>query len=51
MKLHQKLQALPNPPQYILFSATYDDDVTEKIDKMILEANQMALKIERLKLE
>ena len=34
-----------------MFSATYDEEVTDKIDALIEEANQMALKVERLKLE
>ena len=51
MKFHTTLQKLGKSVQYILFSATYDKLISEKISKLVKEANQINLKVEQLKLE
>ena len=51
MQLHAYLQKLELKYQYVLFSATYPEEVSEKISEIVKEANQISLKVEQLKLD
>ena len=42
-EFHKKLQAVNKTCQYILFSATYDTLVSEKIAEIVSDANQVSL--------
>jgi superfamily II DNA/RNA helicase len=46
MALHGQLHAMKLKIQYILFSATYPEEVSESISNILEEANQISLKKE-----
>ena len=50
-KIHNIFQALKQNIQYIFFSATYEEDVSQEIAKIIKEAYQISLNVDEIKLD
>jgi superfamily II DNA/RNA helicase len=51
MSIHQAFQKQKLQVQYLFFSATYNEDVSERISNLVDEASQINLKQEQLKLD
>ena len=51
LQVNDAIQKLGHKVQMVMISATYNEEVQDKIGNLITEANQISLKVEQLKLD